>query len=304
MIKRFHRDNTSITFLFFSLLVTALLVVILSLLVKLTLKKIVADNKPIESIVYNEEVFRNAPIIATNYVVYDIVDKKIIAERKGELKVPLASLTKIMTAVTALNSYSSSTKIIIKKTNIDGNFDLGLKESQEWELGELLKYTLIFSSNDGAYAIADNLGGTENFVTKMNEMSTKLNLSLNFTNPAGLDEDGKLGGLGSAKDVAMLFAYARNEFPDILDATSKIRGNFHSSNENIIGIPNTNQMIENLFGSESSKTGFTDEAGGNLAIITDLTLGHPIVIVVLGSTKDGRFTDVKTLYNLTKKAIN
>jgi D-alanyl-D-alanine carboxypeptidase len=65
---------------------------------------------------------------------------------------------------------------------------------------------------------------------------------------------------------------------------------------------------EHLLGPENrpvvvAQTGFTDEAGGNLVMIFDVTVGHPVVIVVTGSTRTERFTDVEKLYERTKNAL-
>jgi D-alanyl-D-alanine carboxypeptidase len=69
------------------------------------------------------------------------------------------------------------------------------------------------------------------------------------------------------------------------------------------GIPhtfaNTNQDVEHIPNLLLSKTGFTDLAGGNLVVVYDAGINHPVAIVVLGSTEEGRFTDVKTLLNAT-----
>jgi D-alanyl-D-alanine carboxypeptidase len=254
---------------------------------------------------YNSEFFTEVSTTAKAYAVYDIVEKKLIASKDGNAKLPLASLTKVMTAVTALQHHDKNVKITIKEEHIDGAYDLGLKKGQVWTLEELLKYTLVFSSNDGAYAIARTLGGTEEaFVNQMNTDATLFGLGLNFSDPAGLDIGGYIGGMGSAEDVAKLFAIARKLHPEILDATTHARVNVKAGTTAINGIPNTNQKIEALFGAEASKTGFTDEAGGNLAVVVDVALGHPVVIVVLGSTREGRFQDVEKLHQALMKSIN
>jgi D-alanyl-D-alanine carboxypeptidase len=59
---------------------------------------------------------------------------------------------------------------------------------------------------------------------------------------------------------------------------------------------NTDKLAENLPGLIAGKTGFSDLAGGNLAVAVDIGLNHPVIIVVLGSTEEGRFEDVKELY--------
>ena len=62
-------------------------------------------------------------------------------------------------------------------------------------------------------------------------------------------------------------------------------------------------MIESIPGAEVSKTGFTDLAGGNLGVIVDVSVGHPVAIIVLGSTRNGRFEDVRILYDVLRKSF-
>jgi D-alanyl-D-alanine carboxypeptidase len=59
--------------------------------------------------------------------------------------------------------------------------------------------------------------------------------------------------------------------------------------------PNTNEALEHLPGLIASKTGYTDLAGGNLAIVFDKGIGHHFVAVVLGSSRQGRFSDMRAL---------
>jgi D-alanyl-D-alanine carboxypeptidase (penicillin-binding protein 5/6) len=261
------------------------------------------QQEPINNNVYAPSAFDTISIAAQSYVVYDLVDKKIIAAKNADTPLPMASITKLMMAITALANHDKNTKITINPESIEDGYDLGLKKGQVWSLSELLKYTLVFSSNDGAHAIADTLGGRKDFIAQMNTQSALLGLGLTFTDPAGEDVNGKIGGIGTALDVAKLFAVARKLYPEILDATTRTRVTTLASNGRISGIPNTNQDINNLFGAEVSKTGFTDSAGGNLGVIVDVTLGHPVAIVVLGSTREARFTDMEELYKALLKSV-
>ena len=209
-----------------------------------------------------------------------------------------------MTAVSATLHKPKDTKVTVNKDSIEDSYDLGLKNNQVWSLDELLKYTLIFSSNDGAEIIADSFGSKSIFVTQMNNDAKKLGLNLVFTDPAGRDVDGNIGGKGTVLEVAKLFGIARKMIPDILDATTKKRQTVVASNGKVSGIPNTNQHIEDLSGAEASKTGYTDLAGGNLGVVVDVSIGRPIVIVVLGSTKEGRFRDMSLLYTALRKSLS
>lgn len=167
----------------------------------------------------------------------------------------------------------------------------------------MLKYTLVFSSNDGAYAIADTFGGRASFVEQMNSDIASFGIALTFTDPAGLDIGSNSGGKGSALEMAKLFAITYKRYPYVFDPTTKMRANVVTSTGKLNGVPNTNQTISTIVEAEASKTGFTDNAGGNLAVIVDITLGKPVVIVVLGSTREERFSDVDVLYKALKKSI-
>ncbi len=252
---------------------------------------------------YDKHAFDNISVEAKSYVVYDVLSKQIIVGKNEYVSYPLASITKIMTALTAVDVATLGTKIVVSKGSLDGGYDLGLKEKQSWTLKELLKYTLVFSSNDGAQLISDKLLGRTKFVERMNSYSTELGFNMKFTQPAGLDLNGQLGGVGSAYDVARMMALARASLPDVLDATTKTRLRANSSTGLVIGIPNTNQHVDDFVGVEASKTGYTDSAGGNLVLSLDATLGHPVIIVVLGSTREARFSDAYTLYLALLKSI-
>jgi D-alanyl-D-alanine carboxypeptidase len=253
---------------------------------------------------FNTKELDSVHVNAKAYIIYDIATNSIIASKNATTELPLASLTKVMTAYTALKHRSREQSVVISPQSIDGGYDIGLQKGQVWKLDELLKYTLIFSSNDGAQAVAIALGTSTPFTSQMNADAQDLGLNLRFTNPAGLDTNGNIGGIGTALDVAKLFVHAHKLFPDILDATTKKRQTVYSLNGKISGVPNTNQGIEMIPGAEASKTGYTDLAGGNLGVIVDIGLGRPVVIVVLGSTREGRFKDVETLYYTLRKSFN
>ena len=253
--------------------------------------------------IFNKKAFNALEIEGRAYVVYDITHHEIIAAKNETTIFPLASLTKVMMAVSSLLHNAKEDTVTIKPESIEDGYDLGLRKNQVWELSELLKYVLVFSSNDGAEAIADTFGGKENFIAQMNSDAKMFGLNFLFTDPAGRDVEGKIGGSGNALDAAKLFGIAQKNIPEILDATTKKRQTVKASGGKISGIPNTNQEIENLPGVIASKTGYTDLAGGNLGIIVDVSVGRPVAIIVLGSTRQGRFKDVSVLYDALRKSL-
>jgi D-alanyl-D-alanine carboxypeptidase len=299
--SRFHAIDSS---LLYGLAVLSILILSnVSKSIVLLQKTNTTPNKEVTVISTPQEAtFIDVKIKGKAYVVYDIVNKKILGGKNIDTRLPLASISKVMTAITARTHNDSEKIITIHPESMDDGYDLGLKKNQTWKLDELLKYTLVFSSNDGAQAIADGLGGRALFVSQMNEDATKLGLDLFFTHPAGLDIDNQIGGTGSALSVAKLVAIARKELPEVFDATTKRRVSVTSSTGRVTGIPNTNQDVVNFPGIEMSKTGFTDKAGGNLVVVVDTSIGHPIAIVVLGSTHESRFSDMKTIYKALEQS--
>jgi D-alanyl-D-alanine carboxypeptidase len=304
MVNKARRDYMQLPFLYGAAILLVLFFCALSVSIDVSRFGIVFPIKEKAGFeVYNPYPFQDVDVKAKAYVVYDLVEKKVIASKNAEEAVSLASITKVMTALTALSHNPQDTKIKISGSNIDGGYDLGLKNGQVWKLNELVKYMLVFSSNDGAYAIATTLGGMKDFVTQMNTDSALNGLGLTFTDPAGLDTDGVMGGRGTALDVAKLFGIVRRNYPEIFEATTRARASVTAAGERLTGVPNTNQRIGELFGAEASKTGYTDLAGGNLGVIIDISLGHPVVIVVLGSTREERFTDTEKLYEALLKSV-
>ena len=153
---------------------------------------------------FNKQAFAQVKVEGKAYIVYDLVNHEVIASKNELTILPLASVTKVMTAVSSLLHKSKNEIVTITPKSIEDGYDLGLKDHQVWKLSELLKYTLIFSSNDGAEAVADSFGTKEIFVTQMNNDAKILGLNLYFTDPAGRDIGGLIGGKGTALDVARL----------------------------------------------------------------------------------------------------
>ncbi|MFA5000956.1 MAG: serine hydrolase [Candidatus Paceibacterota bacterium] len=252
-----------------------------------------AEQKEISKVI----AFGHLDLEAKAYVVYNLETGEILAGRNEEAIRPLASVTKLMTALVASEQLDPQAVVTIDQTN-GAN---GLWAGEKWTPANLLALTLVASSNDGATALAKRAGnGQANFVDLMNEQALSLGLTdFHFTNPTGLDDGPALGGQGSALSVAKLLAYLVKNKPELLSATRETLIEETSlDNLNHI-VSNTNEVINDLPGLLASKTGYTDQAGGNLAVVTNIGLNRPVAIVVLGSSQAGRFTDTKTLVQAT-----
>lgn len=249
--------------------------------------------------------FENLSIEAQAVYVWDIKDDKILFEKNSTFQLPLASLNKIMTAIVALEGDIGY--ITVGSSDILSLGDSGLKPKEIFKKEEIAKLMLTFSSNDAATAIASNYNQilqNKNFVALMNDKAFQVGLNQTYyLNESGLDlTKGVSGGYGSAKDIAKLIYYGFKNYPEVFSATTQKTNTVYSNQKNHL-VKNTNLTVETIPGILASKTGFTDMAQGNLAIIFNAGLDRPIVVVVLGSTQDGRFDDVQKLILATIKTI-
>jgi len=252
---------------------------------------------------HRPDYFTNISIEGQAVFVYDVSSGKVLYQKNAEVPLPLASITKTMTAIVAEEKSTNNTPIIINRSALDTDGESGLVEGEKWNLQRLLSFTLLSSSNDGAAAVAEAF---PLFVDHMNDKAKKLGLdSMRFRNPTGLDieNENDTGGYGSAKDVAVLFQYALKNHPTIIESTGAARGLFYSDSF-LHQAGNTNTALTLIPNIIASKTGYTAKAGGNLAVVFDRGLNDPVILVVLGSSYDGRFTDIVNLASSTLKTYN
>lgn len=242
---------------------------------------------------------------ASAALVLDVATGEVLYEKNADEKLPLASITKLMTALVAYEVLADETKITVSERAAAQQSGGTLRAGEVFEIKALADFSLISSFNSAAYTLADSVGRLlgpndpqTQFVAAMNIRAEELGLStMEYFNATGLDISSvKAGGYGSARDVAKLMSYILTTHPAILAPTIQpttrlynAAGEFHSAR-------NTNDIVTDIPNVLGSKTGFTDLAGGNLVMAYNAGLNRPIIIVVLDSTRSGRFTDVHTLH--------
>ena len=261
----------------------------------------------------NAGAFADTRISARAAYVWDVKNQKALYNKNAGTQLPLASLTKLMTALVAYEHLPESARIAITTQAVNEEGDSSLMPGETFTLKKLADLTLMTSSNDGASALAAAAGaaltsapdGTASFIAAMNATAEQIGLSQSyFTNPTGLDVDGThSGSYGSARDMAFLMEYLILKHPDILAATKDAHRTIYDEEGAAFRTVNTNEITHDIPGLIGSKTGFTGLAGGNLVIAYDAGLNRPIIIAVLGSTRDGRFSDVTTLLHATAQVI-
>lgn len=249
--------------------------------------------------------FAEVTLLAKGVVVWDVVNRRELFAKNPDLPLPLASLTKVMTAIIAEESLNENRNLVIEEEYLTPEGDSKLVVGDSWQSKDLRDFTLLTSSNDGAFALAAlNQKNQSLFIKAMNEKAGEIGLlNSKFFNEHGLDRTVDRGGAyGSARDMASLFEYALQKYPDLLEATRYERLEFKSDEAVYIG-ENTNTVINQIPGLLASKTGFTDLAGGNLVIAFDAGLNRPIIVSILGSTEAGRFSDTLQLVEASLKYI-
>lgn len=222
-------------------------------------------------------------------LIFDRNSKAILYEKNAQKQVPMASTTKIMTAIVVLeNAKLSDIVTIDKKAAGTGGSRLGLKTNDKITVHDLLYGLMLKSGNDAAVALANYIGGSiEGFAELMNKKATEMGLiNSHFVTPHGLDQSQHYT---TAYELACMADYALNipKFREIVGCKSY--------NVTINGkaklISNTNELLGNLNGVYGIKTGFTNGAGR--CLVTSCKRGElDIITVVLGAdTKKIRTLD-------------
>ncbi len=231
-------------------------------------------------------------------LVYDTRSGRFLFTKNPRIKLPVASLTKILSAIVVLENLNTKETVVIPKEVLkvdDEKQSLYLNE--EISVQNLLKLMLIESSNDAAYALAwyANSKGI-NFVDKMNEKALSLSMNdSNFLDPAGLNDS----AYSTAEDLVKLIKYSLkyNLIWEILTEKSIVVRSVDGKIEH--KVENTDQLlgvIPDIFGG---KTGNTDKALGCMILVVDIPdKNDKLISVVLGSRS--RFEDTKTLIDWVK----
>ena len=247
--------------------------------------------------------FAKVPIQAKAAIVYDLATKKVLYAKNADAQLPLASLTKLLTVYGALAQLSPSTPVTISATAASKEAPHTFAAGDTLALGNLARLTLTASLNDGATAIAETTATAENRSTSdmLASAASSLNLTQTYAvNGSGLDANTEVsGGYGSAYDIAVLAGALVDKAPSIALATTHPTTTETGLDGKSYTVKNTNPTVDTTPRLLLSKTGFTDLAGGNLAVVFDAGIEHPIAVVVLGSDEKARFTDSQALVAAT-----
>ncbi|RKN84629.1 D-alanyl-D-alanine carboxypeptidase family protein [Paenibacillus ginsengarvi] len=215
----------------------------------------------------------------------DVASGRLLVSKNGNKPMRIASLTKIMTAIVAIEhgSLSDQVEVSSRAAGKEGS-SIYLRAGEQMSLENMLYGLMLRSGNDAATAIAEHVGGSlEGFVYLMNEKAANIGMSHSlFKNPSGLDEEGHYS---TANDMARLTAYAmRNPvFRDIVKTKSKSAPNPNESWD--YRWNNKNKMLSIYDGADGVKTGYTKLA--KRCLVSSATRnGQQLAVVTLNDPDD------------------
>ncbi|GBE25838.1 D-alanyl-D-alanine carboxypeptidase DacB precursor [bacterium BMS3Bbin02] len=226
------------------------------------------------------------------WIVVDSASGIVLAGKDIDVPRPMASVTKIMTAMVVVDNAAMDEVVVISDKAADvGESEIGVVAGELWTVGDLLKAMMVRSGNDAAVALAEYVGGSiDGFSEMMNAKATELGLeNSQFRNPHGLDDDGHYT---TPYDLAIM-AQAALGYPEIAEA-ARVRvvqfapdpmGNPRVANA-------TNQLLGRYPGVIGLKTGYTAKAKKVLVTVARIS-GREIVTVVMGA--EDHFADTTEL---------
>lgn len=208
---------------------------------------------------------------------------EVVYEQDAHVRVPPASLTKMMTAIVAMRYSTLDTPVTVDAHDLVGEATMGLVEGDQLTLGDVLYGLLLPSGNDAAMAIARTVGwqegdvspdqSVERFVGLMNQTARELQLwDTHFANPHGLDAEGHYS---SAYDLAIILRTALN-YPEIRERMQTIAVRVGDQYD----LYNGNQLLRERSDILGGKTGLTDGAGFCLAVAARQD-GRMVIVVAL-----------------------
>ena len=240
--------------------------------------------------VKKENIFAEPPDISAEAVI--VIDKDssaILFEKNADKQLYPASITKVMTALVALEKMSFDQIVTIDEASEAVGNTIHLQKGEQIRVGELFKGLLIASGNDAAFALASAYpGGYNKFVERMNQKAKELHMdNTKFVSVSGVEEEDHMT---TARDIATLVKEAMKQ--EVFAKTVSIRQTsiFDTAGAIVHPLYTTNQLLGTVKGVEGIKTGWTTQAGECLVTQTKRN-DHTIITVVLNS--QDRFSESK-----------
>jgi D-alanyl-D-alanine carboxypeptidase (penicillin-binding protein 5/6) len=230
-------------------------------------------------------------------VLMDVDSGNILYEKNIHEKLPIASVTKVMSMLLVMEALDSGKITYEDMVPVsEHSYDMGgsqvyLKPGEEFTVLEMMKAVAIHSANDATVALAEKISGSEDaFVAMMNEKARELGMNdTNFLDCTGLTDDNHYS---SALDVATMSRELIRKHPKVLEITSVWHDTFRNG---LFSLDNTNKLIRSYQGANGLKTGFTTKAGHCLSASAKRNNLQLIAVVLGEPDSDTRFAEAKKL---------
>lgn len=224
-------------------------------------------------------------------VVIDEDSGAVLYDYNAHNLLPPASLTKIVTAILALEGSDTDAWVPVRDVDyrqMSGSSVMGIVPGDCFTMRDMLYGLMLPSGNDAALAIARHVAGSdEAFVAQMNALMRKLGLSSRFTDPHGL---GSPQHVMSAYDIAMVSRYAMTQFPLFREIVQE--RSWTAVGDRDLGMFNVNSFLTQFNDSDGVKTGYTGEAGRTLSASATRN-GHRVYAVIMNDNE--RYEDAGDL---------
>ena len=224
-------------------------------------------------------------VSATAAVLMDADSGRLLYEKNGEKRMLIASTTKLMTALVALEQGGLQQEITVTGGHMAEGSSMYLRPGEKLTLETLLYGLLLSSGNDAALAVTECMGGAVPFVARMNEKAAELGMeNTHFANPNGLDDEAHYS---TAEDMAKLAAAAMDD-PVLRRVASTRTARIGGRT-----LTNHNKLLSKVEGCVGLKTGYTRAAGRTLVSCAERD-GVRLVAVTLQDGDD--WNDHASLY--------
>lgn len=235
---------------------------------------------------------------AKSVILMEASTGEILYEHNADLRLPPASVTKIMTILLTVEELDkgtlslSDTVQVSERASKMGGSQVYLKAGEIMSVEDLLKSVIVASANDASTALAEQISGSvEEFVKKMNDRAAELGMvNTVFENPTGLD-DSVQNHLTTARDIALMSAELLKH-PIIFNYTTIWMDTIRNG---AFGLTNTNRLIRFYKGATGLKTGSTSKAGFCISATAERDGMHLIAVVMGSPTRDSRNETAKAL---------
>lgn len=239
---------------------------------------------------------------AKSAILIDCNTGKVLLEKNCHEKLPIASVTKIMSMLLIMESIDTGiitwdTKVKVSEHSWSmGGSQVWLEPGEVFTVDEMMKAVAIHSANDATVALAEAIAGSEDaFVAMMNQKAKELGMErTNFLDCSGLTDEGHYS---CAYDIAVMSRELLLKYPEITKYTTIWHALFRENvpGKNPVSLDNTNKLIRNYEGTIGLKTGFTSAAGYCLAAAA-VRNGQELISVVLGEPDSNtRFAESRKL---------